>query len=150
MSRPRIPPPPRPGKPAVPGHASPAGTRTPRPPAALRLAGGLVAVEGVALVVLSIVYAAFAVRDRSAGVSAWFATVFGLAAGAVLVAVLARGLARGARRAFAPALLLELICLGEAYNMAKEHRWLPAAVVAVLALGTLAPLLVGIARTRDE
>jgi hypothetical protein len=142
MSRPRTPRQPRSAE-------SPAALPPARPPAAVRVAGALVALQGVAVVVLTIVYAVFAVRDRSVGVSAGFATVFGLAAATLLVTVLARNLARGSRRAFAPAILLELICLGEAYNMTKEHRTAAGASVAAVALGTIVALVIGIARTPD-
>ena len=98
----------------------------------LRAAATFVTLEGAGLVAVSILYGA-SVRDEGHGVSAWGAAIVGVAFGASIVGVLARALARGSRRAVAPTVLLQLICIGEAYNMTQEQRFLYAVIVGVLA-----------------
>jgi drug/metabolite transporter (DMT)-like permease len=113
--------------------------QAPEPPARNRpllIAGAIVAIEGAALVVVSLVYG-LSVRDEGHGLSAWGAAAVGVACGALVAGILARTLGRASRSAIAPALLLQLICLGEAFNMAQESLWAYAAVVAVLALAAL-------------
>jgi LPS O-antigen subunit length determinant protein (WzzB/FepE family) len=62
----------------------------------------------------------------------------------VIVGVLARALARSSRSAVAPTVLLQLICIGEAYNMTQEQKWSYAVVVTVLAVGALGATALGL------
>ena len=107
-----------------------------------RRAAALVALEGMALIVVAVLYGA-TVHDEGHGVSAWIAVIVGLASGAGIVAVLARALRRS-RNAVAPAILLQLMSLGEAYNMAQEQRWSYAVIVGFLAAGALVSTALGL------
>ena len=97
----------------------------------------------MALIVVAVLYGA-TVHDEGHGVSAWIAVIVGLASGAGIVAVLTRALRRGSRNAVAPAILLQLMSLGEAYNMAQEQRWSYAVIVGFLAAGALVSTALGL------
>ncbi|MCU1678126.1 MAG: hypothetical protein JWM93_2884 [Frankiales bacterium] len=76
--------------------------------------------------------------------SAWGAAAVGVLVGLVVAAVVGRSLARGSQGAVAPTVLLQLICLGEAFNMAQESQWEYAVPVALIAAGALAATFVGV------
>ncbi|MDQ1723662.1 MAG: hypothetical protein QOG52_690 [Frankiaceae bacterium] len=146
MSRARRPPPVPPVATIPKGVVGPTteGTATtPTGSAWLRRAAAFVAFEGVALVVVSLLYGAN-VHDEGHGLSAWGAAAVGAVCGAVIVGVLARALARSSRSAVAPTVLLQLICIGEAYNMTQEQKWSYAVVVTVLAVGALGATALGL------
>ncbi len=106
-------------------------------------AGALVALEGCALVTASVVYG-LSVHDEGHGVSAWGAAAIGSACGAGLAGLLARAVLRASQSAIAPTVLVQLICLGEAFNMAQESLWPAAIGVAAVALAALACVGLGL------
>ena len=107
---------------------------------ALRAAAAVVTVEGVALVALSLGYAAYGVVGAPhslAGVAG--EAVLGVGTGALLC-LLARALRRRARWAVTPTLLLQLLCLPVAWGLAQGHLWGYAAALAGPAILTIALL----------
>lgn len=118
----------------------------------LRLATVVVAVQGMALVGLSLAYAAYAfVGEPHSAASVAAAAVLGIAAGILLV-VLAAQLRRRHRWAATPVLIAEFLCLPVGWGLAQAHLWGYAAAVAVPALGVLIAMFSpsGRAVLRDE
>ena len=100
-------------------------------------AAALVALEGVALVVLGVVYGAAGVLgdpfDRAATLlEAGLAVLVG-----VLVLLVARGLADVRGWARSPAVVVQLLALPVGYGLVQGGVWLAAVPVLGLALGVL-------------
>jgi hypothetical protein len=96
----------------------------------------LVQAQGVALALVCLGFGIYALgRHQQHHGLAQTELLFGLGllAGA-LWTWLGRSLAAGSRGAYAPLLLLELICLPVAWGLAQAHRWLYAAVVGLSGL----------------
>lgn len=119
--------------------------RAPRP---VRRAAALTAVEGAALLAVSLGYLIRVLAghpaDRGTALSG---AAMGLA-GALLLLGLAAALARQRRPALAPVVLTQLLALPIAYGFLTSRQYLVGAVTAGLALGVLG-LLFGAAAARD-
>jgi hypothetical protein len=112
-------------------------------PLTLRVAAVFVAVEGVALVGVSLSYAGFLVvgRPHNRGL-ALFGAAIGVLFGATLIAA-ARGLARLKRAAYSPTVLIELLAVPVGIGLIQGKQALiavavlvPSIVVLVLLIGT--------------
>ena len=103
-------------------------------PVAVRRTSALLAVEGVALAVTAVGFGALGDRDDAA----LAASIAGAAVvGAVLLLLLARAVRRDRGWARTPAVVLQIIALLVATDLAKGRTWVAAAVVALLAGATL-------------
>jgi hypothetical protein len=111
-------------------------TVSPRP-SAVRVAAGLVGVEGAALAVIAVVYAAAGLLgepfDRTATL---LEAAMALIAGLLLLQV-ARGLSRAAGWARSPAVVAQLFALPVGVGLAQGRVWLAAVPVLALAVAVL-------------
>jgi hypothetical protein len=118
-----------------------------RPGTALRWVIGIVAAQGAALLVGSLVYAAWAAVTRPAHTGlALTAAVVVLLAGLVLLGT-GRGLSRSARASVSPMLLIELLMLPVGWSMAQASQWAISAALVVPALVVIALLFSGEGRS---
>jgi len=101
------------------------------PSSAVVRAALLVALEAVALLVAAVVYAVAGLRGDAASVAGSEVGALLLALGGVLLLVVARGLARRHRRAFAPAVAVQLIAGLTAFSLLEALRGLALATLLV-------------------
>jgi hypothetical protein len=108
-----------------------------RPATAVVVAAGIVAVQGIALFLGAIAFAAWlaVTRPENVGFPAGTAVVVFLF-GVVLLAT-SRALLRGARPSVSPIVLIELLTLPVAWSMGQAKQWLVCVVLAVPALAVL-------------
>ena len=95
----------------------------------------LVALEAVALLVVAVVYAVTGLRGDAESVAGTEVGAVLLAAGGVLLLLVARGLVRRHRRAFAPAVAVQLLAGLTAFSLIQT---LPAAAAVVLLVAAVA------------
>ena len=108
--------------------------------AAVRRAAVLVALEGVGLVGVGVVYAvAGLVGQPEDRVGTELGAAIAVAVGLLLLLV-ARGLDRRQRWSRAPAITVQLFALPVGYGLAQGRVWVAAAVVLVLAVAVLLTL----------
>jgi hypothetical protein len=110
-------------------------------PVTLRVAAVMVAVEGVALVGVSLSYAGFIVvgEPHNRGL-ALFGAAIGVLFGGTLIAA-ARGLAQRKRAAYSPTLLIELLAVPVGIGLIQGKQQLIATAVLVPSVVVLALLL---------
>jgi hypothetical protein len=119
----------------APPTGAPAADRTPT--AASRVAGALVAAQGVVVLAAAVFYLVEAVTSQASSVRnvAMAVLLFLLMGGGLLL--VARDLVPRRRWARAPAITWEVICLPVAYGLFQSGRWyagLPVALVAAVVL----------------
>jgi hypothetical protein len=106
-------------------------------PTAVRVAAGLLALEGAALVVLGLVYGALSAAGEpeslaGAELAAGFAVVAGL-----LLLVVARAVSRLRGWSRSPALVTQVLMLPVGYGLAQGRVWAAAVPVLGLAVAVL-------------
>ena len=119
-----------------------------RPPATIRLAAGLVAVEAAGLLIVALVLAGLAIAHTSNRLWAALAIVGFALLGAVVLGGCARGLLGLRPSARSPVVLIQLLALPVGYSLGIQAGRLAAGVpILVLAMAVLVVLFTPTARS---